>query len=79
MEIVEDTIEGGLGYGKIVVDNINRNIRVMVVPLVMDYNNERKIFGFDSNGELVRVIDNIELNNLLNFSFSIRLFNSVSA
>ena len=71
MEIVEDDVEGGLGYGKIVVDNINRNIRVMVVPLVMDYNNDRKIFGFDSNGELVRVIDSIELNNLLKSGWSI--------
>ena len=31
MEIIEDDVEGGLGYSKIVVDNINRNIRVSFV------------------------------------------------
>ena len=66
-----DSINGGNGYGKIVVDKVNKNIKIMVVPcLYSDYNsnkeNDVNIFGFDySNGELVREISDEKLIEIL--------------
>ena len=66
-----DSINGGNGYGKIVVDKVNKNIKIMVVPfLYSDYNsnkeNDVNIFGFDySNGELVREISDEKLSEIL--------------
>jgi hypothetical protein len=71
-EIGDDYIEDGLGYSKVIIDNVNRSIRIMVVPTIVDdYGDEKKVFGFDNNGELVRIIDKIELNKLLEVDWSI--------
>jgi len=70
-EIIEDGINGGLGYGKIVVDKINKSIKIMIVPcLYSDYNSKKdsdiKIFGFDYNsGKLIREIDKDKLSEIL--------------
>ena len=70
-EIIDDYINGGSGYGKIVVDKVNKIIKIMVVPcLYSRYSSNKKsnikIFGFDySNGELFREIENDELNEIL--------------
>jgi hypothetical protein len=66
-EIIDDNINGGRGYGKIVVDKVNKVIEIMVVPCLFDgEGNEIKIFGFDyESGELVREIDNEKLNEML--------------
>jgi hypothetical protein len=59
-EIIEDVVNGGRGYGKIIVDKVNKEIKIMVVPCIWDEKgNEQKIFGFDyDSGELVREISN---------------------
>jgi hypothetical protein len=70
-EIIDDGINGGNGYGKIIVDKVNKSIKIMVVPcLYSSYNNDKKsdikIFGFDwESGELVREINNEELGKIL--------------
>ena len=71
-EIIEDGINGGNGYGKIIVNKEERYIKVMVVPClyVRDYNSDKKsdikIFGFDyNNGELIREIDENELDEMV--------------
>ena len=70
-EMIDDSINGGNGYGKIVVDKVNKSIEIMVVPcLYSRYSSNKKsdikIFGFDwENGELVREISNEELIEIL--------------
>jgi hypothetical protein len=71
-EIIEDLINGGNGYGKIIVNKEERYIKVMVVPClyVRDYNSDKKsdikIFGFDfNNGELIREIGENELDGMV--------------
>jgi len=71
-EIIEDLINGGNGYGKIIVNKEERYIKVMVVPClyVRDYNSDKKsdikIFGFDfDNGELIREIGENELDGMV--------------
>jgi hypothetical protein len=70
-EIIEDSINGGRGYGKIVVDKVNKTIEIMVVPcLYSDWDSDKesdiKIFGFDwVSGELVREIGEKELEEML--------------
>jgi len=70
-EIIEDSINGGRGYGKIVVDKVNKTIEIMVVPcLYSDWGSDKesniKIFGFDwVSGELVREIGEVELEKIL--------------
>jgi hypothetical protein len=70
-EMIDDSINGGNGYGKIVVDKVNKSIEIMVVPcLYSRYSSNKKsdikIFGFDwKNGELVREISNEELIEIL--------------
>ena len=70
-EIIDDGINGGNGYGKIIVDKVNKSIKIMVVPcLYSSYYNDKKsdikIFGFDwESGELVREINNEELGKIL--------------
>jgi len=70
-EIIDDNLNGGSGYGKIVVDKVNKIIKIMVVPcLYSRYSSNKdsdiKIFGFDyNNGELFREIENDELNEIL--------------
>ena len=70
-EIIEDSINGGNGYGKIIINKEEKYIKIMVVPcLYSDWSSDKesdiKIFGFDwSNGELVREIDEKELNKIL--------------
>jgi predicted nucleic-acid-binding Zn-ribbon protein len=70
-EIIEDSINGGNGYGKIIVNKEERFINIMVVPcLYSEYSSNKesdiKIFGFDfDNGELIREIDEDKLNEIL--------------
>jgi hypothetical protein len=70
-EIIEDSINGGRGYGKIVVDKVNKTIEIMVVPCLYsgwesDKESDIKIFGFDwVSGELVREIGEEELEKML--------------
>jgi hypothetical protein len=70
-EIIDDGINGGNGYGKIIVDKVNKSIKIMVVPcLYSSYNSGKKsdikIFGFDwESGELVREISDEELGKIL--------------
>lgn len=65
-EIIEDSINGGRGYGKIVVDKVNKTIKIMVVPCLYSDWDDIKIFGFDySNGELFREIEEKELEEML--------------
>lgn len=65
-EIIEDSINGGRGYGKIVVDKVNKTIEIMVVPCLYSDWDDIKIFGFDySNGELFREIEEKELEEML--------------
>jgi len=70
-EIIEDGINGGNGYGKIIVNKEERFIKIMVVPcLYSEYSSDKesdiKIFGFDfDNGELIREIDEDKLNEIL--------------
>jgi predicted nucleic-acid-binding Zn-ribbon protein len=70
-EIIEDLINGGNGYGKIIVNKEEKFIKVMVVPcLYSEYSSDKesdiKIFGFDfNNGELVREIESDKLNEIL--------------
>jgi hypothetical protein len=70
-EIIEDSINGGNGYGKFIVNKEEKYIEIMVVPcLYSDWTSDKKsdikIFGFDwNNGELVREIDEKELNKIL--------------
>ena len=70
-EIIEDGINGGNGYGKIIVDKVNKSIKIMVVPcLYSNYNSDKesdiKIFGFNyDNGELIREINKEKLNDIL--------------
>ena len=70
-EIIDDSINGGNGYGKIVVDKVNKSIEIMVVPcLYSNYNSGKKsdikIFGFDwESGELVREVSNEKLIEIL--------------
>ena len=70
-EIIEDNINGGNGYGKIIVNKEERFIKIMVVPcLYSSWNSNKesdiKIFGFDfDNGKLVREIESNELNKIL--------------
>ena len=59
-------------YGKIVIDKVNRSIKIMVVPTLIDMEgNEKLIFGFDSKGKLVRVINEVKLNKLLKSGWDI--------
>jgi hypothetical protein len=70
-EIIEDSINGGNGYGKIIVNKEERFIKIIVVPcLYSGYSSNKdsdiKIFGFDfDNGELIREIDEDKLNEIL--------------
>ena len=65
-ELIEDSINGGRGYGKIVVDKVNKTIKIMVVPCLYSDWDDIKIFGFDySNGELFREIEEKELEEML--------------
>jgi hypothetical protein len=65
-ELIEDSINGGRGYGKIVVDKVNKSIKIMVVPCLYSDWDDIKIFGFDySNGELFREIEEKELEEML--------------
>ncbi len=71
-EIIEDILNGGDGYGKIIVDKVNKSIKIMVVPCLYNSNwssekeSDIKIFGFDwDNGELVREISDEELSKML--------------
>jgi hypothetical protein len=70
-EIIDDSINGGNGYGKIVIDKVNKSIKIMVVPcLYSNYNSGKKsdikIFGFDwVSGELVREVSNEKLIEIL--------------
>jgi hypothetical protein len=70
-EIIEDGINGGNGYGKIIVDKVNKSIKIMVVPcLYSNFNSDKesdiKIFGFNyDNGELIREINKEKLNDIL--------------
>jgi hypothetical protein len=70
-EIIDDGINGGNGYGKIIVDKVNKSIKIMVVPcLYSSYKSGKKsdikIFGFDwESGELVREINDEELGKIL--------------
>jgi len=70
-EIIEDNINGGNGYGKIIVNKEERFIKIMVVCcLYSKWNSGKesdiKIFGFDWNsGELVREINEEKLNEIL--------------
>jgi len=64
--IIEDTMGCGLGYGKIVLDKVNKSIKIMVVPVLVNNNgDERLVFGFEDNGNLINIIDNNELDELL--------------
>ena len=69
-EIIEDSVNGGNGYGKIIVNKEEKYIEIMVVPCL--YSNwgsnkksDIKIFGFNDNGVLVREIDNEKLSVIL--------------
>jgi hypothetical protein len=43
IEIIEDSLNGGNGYGKIVVDKVNKSIKILVVPcLYSDYNSGKE-------------------------------------
>ena len=70
-EIIEDSINGGNGYGKIIVNKEEKFIKIMVVPCLYseyfsDKESDIKIFGFDfDNGELVREIEDEKLNEIL--------------
>ena len=71
-EVIEDGLVGGLGYGKITIDQKNKSIKIMVPPCVYTNwgsttnDNDQKIFGFDFNtGEMKRVISVEELNVML--------------
>jgi hypothetical protein len=66
-EIIEDILNGGKGYGKIIVDKVNKSIKIMVVPcLYSKEEDDIKIFGFDwESGELVREISDEELSKML--------------
>jgi hypothetical protein len=65
-EIIEDIINGGRGYGKMIVDKVNKSINIMVVPCLFNNNgNEVKIFGFNNDGKLVREINNEKLIEML--------------
>jgi len=70
-EIIDDSINGGNGYGKIVVDKVNKSIEIMVVPcLYSSFRSSKKsdikIFGFDwESGELVREVSNEKLIEIL--------------
>ena len=72
-EVIEDGLLGGDGYGKIVVDKINRTIKIMVVPVLYDNENNEfeKVFGFDSEGNILRIIDEEDLVDYLNKGFYI--------
>jgi hypothetical protein len=70
-EIIEDGLNGGNGYGKIIVNKEEKYIKIMVVPcLYSDWGSNKesdiKIFGFDwDNGELIREIDEEKLSEIL--------------
>ena len=70
-EIIEDSINGGNGYGKIIVNKEEKFIKIMVVPCLYseyfsDKESDIKIFGFDfDNGELVREIEDEKLIEIL--------------
>jgi hypothetical protein len=70
-EIIEDSVNGGNGYGKIVVNKEEKYIKIMVVPcLYTNYGSNKdgdiKIFGFDwKSKELIREIDNEKLSMIL--------------
>jgi hypothetical protein len=71
-EVIEDGLVGGLGYGKITIDQKNKSIKIMVPPCVYTNwrsttnDNDQKIFGFDfDTGEMKRVISVEELNVML--------------
>jgi len=71
-EVIEDNLVGGLGYGKITIDQENKSIKIMVPPCVYTNwrsttdDNDQKIFGFDfDTGEMKRVISVEELNVML--------------
>ena len=70
-EIIEDGLNGGNGYGKIIVNKEEKYIKIMVVPcLYSDWGSNKesdiKIFGFDwDSGELIREIDEEKLSEIL--------------
>ena len=70
-EIIEDNINGGNGYGKIIVNKEEKFIKIIVVPcLYCSFNSDKesdiKIFSFDFDSkELVREIDNEKLKEIL--------------
>ena len=70
-EIIEDSINGGNGYGKIIVNKEEKYIEIMVVPcLYSDWGSNKesdiKIFGFDyNNGKLIREINEEKLSEIL--------------
>jgi len=69
-EIIEDSVNGGNGYGKIIVNKEEKYIEIMVVPcLYSDWGSNKKsdikIFGFNDNGVLVREINEVDLNEIL--------------
>lgn len=72
-EVIEDGINGGRGLGKIRIDKINKNIKIMVVPCLysdewgkVDGLDDTKIFGFDwETGKLVREISRNELREII--------------
>ena len=70
-EIIEDSINGGNGYGKIIVNKEEKYIEIMVVPCLYsswgsNKKSDIKIFGFDyNNGKLIREINEEKLSEIL--------------
>lgn len=71
-EIIRDEIKKGNGYGKVIVDQNNKTITIMVVPCLyslLRHNpiiSDTKIFGFNHDtGKLEREISDMELNEIL--------------
>lgn len=70
-QIIDDSINGGNGYGKIVVNQNTKTITIMIVPCIysIEGDSERddtKIFGFDYNtGQLVREINDDDLGEIV--------------
>ena len=71
VEIIEDSVNGGNGYGKFIVNKEERYIKIMVVPcLYSKYGSNKdsdiKIFSFDwKSKKLVREINEVVLNKVL--------------
>jgi hypothetical protein len=72
-DIIPDYNENSkFGYGKIIIDKVNRSIKIMVVPTLIDMEgNEKLIFGFNSKGKLIRIINEVKLNKLLKSGWDI--------